>query len=158
MLPVDPVSVSSARQYASKVLARLGWERMTDVAQLVISELVTNGLRAALLLDGRAEGDDQPEKPIAEQYADCDRYLCVGLYLAPHGVVVEVWDPSPEPPKLREPGPDDISGRGLHLVNEIAACWGCRWIKPEGKVVWARLPDESVFPPPDGPGSARRER
>jgi hypothetical protein len=41
-------------------------------------------------------------------------------------------------PELRTPTLDDLSGRGLVIVDAIAAKWGVRPRDP-GKTVWAHL-------------------
>ncbi|GAA5071353.1 hypothetical protein GCM10023259_069950 [Thermocatellispora tengchongensis] len=116
---------------------------MTDAAHLVVSELVTNGLRAALALGGCEREGHESGGRTAGGCAGVGRYVCVALYPWRAGIVVDVWDPSPEPPKLLDPAWDEVGGRGLHLVNAVAACWGYRWVKPGGKVVWARLAEGS---------------
>lgn len=53
-------------------------------------------------------------------------------------VTVAVADADPRPARPLDPGPLDPGGRGLAIVERIAADWGQR---PDdtGKVVWARL-------------------
>jgi anti-sigma regulatory factor (Ser/Thr protein kinase) len=58
--------------------------------------------------------------------------------LRPGALVIEVADDSPELPERRVPGRDGFGGRGIRMVEAIAARWGA---KPtaKGKVVWAEL-------------------
>ncbi|MFH8556634.1 putative ATP-grasp-modified RiPP [Streptomyces celluloflavus] len=42
-------------------------------------------------------------------------------------------------PELQKPGPDDLSGRGLLIVDALSENWGVRPRNP-GKTVWAHLP------------------
>ncbi|MGY5130405.1 ATP-binding protein [Streptomyces nigrescens] len=41
-------------------------------------------------------------------------------------------------PELQKPAPDDVSGRGLFLVDALSENWGVRPRDP-GKTVWAHL-------------------
>jgi hypothetical protein len=53
-------------------------------------------------------------------------------------VLVEVWDENSRLPEPAWPDLDDESGRGLMLVDALAARWG--WDLPNsgrGKIVWA---------------------
>ena len=87
---------------------------LADVAELVVSELVTNAVRYG------AGG--------------------VSLQLSRHddGVVVEVGDAGGGTPRRRRAAADDEGGRGLLLVGALAAGWGVRHVGA-GKVVWCRL-------------------
>ncbi len=57
---------------------------------------------------------------------------------------VSVWDASPAQPVVQADDPAAIDGRGLHLVEALATCWGT-WptcaadSTLPGKVVWARV-------------------
>jgi hypothetical protein len=55
------------------------------------------------------------------------------------GVRVEVGDSSTEAPRRCDPDLDDTSGRGLHLVAELARNWGVDAAPRAGKVVWFEL-------------------
>lgn len=52
---------------------------------------------------------------------------------------VEVDDGSPDPPRLRGSDPPSSGGRGLVLVESLAARWGCVARGAEGKTVWFDL-------------------
>jgi hypothetical protein len=124
-LAVNPVSVSLGRRHARLVLRSWGRRDLTDVVELVVSELVTNALVATEKVAGLRTG--------------WDRSVWLGLHRFRGDVVVEVWDHSRDVPKLIDAGPQEISGRGLQLVDQLAAAWGFRWPVTGGKVVWARL-------------------
>jgi anti-sigma regulatory factor (Ser/Thr protein kinase) len=49
---------------------------------------------------------------------------------------VEVADGSPQPPRLRDP---DVGGRGLRIVDALAAAWGVTPAEGDGKAVWFEL-------------------
>jgi anti-sigma regulatory factor (Ser/Thr protein kinase) len=55
------------------------------------------------------------------------------------GVRLAVADGSPIRPTLHDGGPLGASGRGLRLVDALAASWGVE-LRSDGKVVWAELP------------------
>src|SRR5437764_158129 len=48
---------------------------------------------------------------------------------------VGVYGSSPSPPRLRDYGPDSVTGRGLLLVDRIARRWGVE-MNGNGKCVW----------------------
>ncbi|MGV9255219.1 ATP-binding protein [Streptomyces sp. NPDC003697] len=69
----------------------------------------------------------------------------VNLLQAGERLLLEVTDASAKHPVVRQAEPDDEQGRGMLLVQEIAAAWGsCR--EPGGrKTTWCTL-----LPPPTG--------
>ncbi|WP_246561690.1 ATP-binding protein [Streptomyces roseirectus] len=115
-----PAEAGAARAARAVVRGQLrGWrlEGVSDVAVLLVSELVTNALRYA---DG----------PIGLRLS---RPAVLGDVL-----LVEVSDPLPDPPRERTARPDDENGRGLLLLAAAANRWGTR---PDavGKTVWFEL-------------------
>jgi hypothetical protein len=98
-------------------------------AELLVSELVGNALR-------HAAGP-----------------LCLTLEWA-SDVRCLVSDGSSQPPRLTEAGLEDEGGRGLALVDMLAARWGHEH-GPVGKNVWFELPvdaDPSGLEQMDPPG------
>jgi anti-sigma regulatory factor (Ser/Thr protein kinase) len=84
----------------------------------VVSELVTNGVRAS-----RAMGRDAVRMWLVSDLRQ---------------VVVFVWDASPQPPaQAADPGADAENGRGLLLVEALSDRWGHFGYDGGGKVVWA---------------------
>ncbi|MER5649015.1 ATP-binding protein [Streptosporangium sp. NPDC002524] len=134
-LAVHPISPSFARSHVERTLARWGREELTEIAQLIISELVTNAIKATG--DFGETGEDDIEK--YAMHSGPSEYVWIGLYETKGHVVLEVWDSSRTPPKLTDADPDDLGGRGLRLVNDLAVAWGHRWPKSGGKIVWAAL-------------------
>jgi anti-sigma regulatory factor (Ser/Thr protein kinase) len=113
-------AVPSARLHARLVLQEWGLAALSDDAELVVSELVTNGVQAS-----RAMGQ-----------AAVRMWLVSDL----RQVVVFVWDASPRPPVPADPpGADAESGRGLLLVEALSDRWGHFGYDGGGKVVWAAL-------------------
>ncbi|MET9113655.1 ATP-binding protein [Streptomyces longwoodensis] len=115
--PADPGAVRTARAAVRGQLRGWGLEPVSDVAALLVSELVTNSLRHAT-------------GPIGVRLV---RPAGIGGVL-----LVEVSDPLPELPREREARPDDESGRGLQLVASSARRWGSR-PGVDGKTVWFEL-------------------
>ncbi|MFD9392872.1 ATP-binding protein [Streptomyces sp. NPDC060000] len=115
--PADPGAVRTARRAVRGQLQGWGLDSVSDIAALLVSELVTNALR-------HATGP-------------------IGVRLVrPAGLtgvlVVEVSDPLPDPPRERVARPEDESGRGLQLVASSARRWGTR-PGGTGKTVWFEL-------------------
>ena len=50
-------------------------------------------------------------------------------------IVIRVWDRCGEMPVRRDAGPDEVSGRGLLLVETLGKDWGA-YREAGGKVVW----------------------
>ena len=125
-----PTAVTRARREAREFLREWNASIDSETAELLISELVTNSLKAAW-----ASGGGQP----------------VSLVLSVHEtrLTVEVWDGSPcafvpgewEP---EVPPLDGENGRGLFLVSVLSTSWG--WYptsRPAGKVTWFQIPADS---------------
>ena len=121
-LAPDPASVPAARHFLAGLLH--SW-RMPELAggelELLTSELATNATRHA----------GSPFTVIVSYDG--------------RAVRVEVGDGSRALPVVRTPRPDDVSGRGMVLVEALAERWG---VVPtlEGKRVWVERP----VPPPAG--------
>ncbi|MDJ0340262.1 SpoIIE family protein phosphatase [Streptomyces sp. H10-C2] len=113
-LRMDLSEVRTARELTRHQLGVWGLERLMDVTELLVSELVTNALRAA-----------SHEVQL--------RLMRVGKLL------VEVSDDDHNLPHLRRADADDEEGRGLALVSHLSRHWGTSR-KAVGKVVWFELP------------------
>ncbi|WP_375480121.1 ATP-binding protein [uncultured Jatrophihabitans sp.] len=87
---------------------------LRDDLQLIVSELVTNAVRAG-----------SPRVQVA-------------LGLERTRVVVRVTDSAVGWPEQRAASDKDPGGRGLPLVSALSATWGVRLVQ-QGKVVWAEL-------------------
>lgn len=124
-----PVSVRSARLHAKNTLREWGMETLADTVELLVSEIVTNAVRASAEI-----ANPQPETRRAS------RGPRVRLWLtsAGHGVLIQVWDGHHHEPVCQEAAPDEEAGRGLLLVETLSAEWGCYAADgPGGKIVWA---------------------
>ena len=129
-LPAMTSSVTTARRHTRTLLEEWGLLVVVDDAEVVVSEMVTNAIKATNLLPGSASCPDQ-----------CDRLevVCLCLCLDGGDLVIEVWDPRYEAPKRRDVDLYDEGGRGLWLIGALSGDWGVRWPPTGGKTVWARL-------------------
>jgi anti-sigma regulatory factor (Ser/Thr protein kinase) len=115
----DPDSAAEARRALGEVSDHLSPRRLED-ARLLVSELVTNAIRHAALVDG-----------------DLIRLIVVTGETA---LRIEVCDPgrgfdAAEP--LPHPDPTQPSGWGLYLVRELSDRWGVE--RDGGTRVWFEL-------------------
>ncbi|MEO6318608.1 MAG: ATP-binding protein [Acidimicrobiales bacterium] len=109
----EALSVRAARDFVATVLRVNVFEGDADAALLLVSELATNAVRHAG---------------------------------TPFEVTVEVRGPSvrvavidgdiSHPPRVRRPGADETSGRGLLIVEELAERWGTEVLGDGSKSVW----------------------
>jgi anti-sigma regulatory factor (Ser/Thr protein kinase) len=124
-----PSAVACARGHVRSVACERGLAGLADTAELLTSELVTNAVRASERLKRRA---DLAAVPV------------VGVRLLSDGVslVIHVWDGCDEMPVRHEASPDEISGRGLMLVESLGQEWGV-YREAAGKVVWVLIGHDS---------------
>jgi serine/threonine-protein kinase RsbW len=123
----------TARAHVRSVLAGWGLADLTEVCELVVSELATNAVEAGTGPTGRL------------QYVD-GRMPVVRVCLFSDGVrlLIEVWDQAVGFPALRRAASDAEAGRGLHLVDAVTrGRWGWQPGRGPAKVVWAELTAES---------------
>lgn len=116
----EPTSAGLVRRQLSQELTEQGVSpESIDEVVLVASELVGNAVRHAA-----APGDRQIE---------------VTWSVDDDGVVVSIADSSAQQPQPRSAEPDEAGGRGLTIIQALAAAWG---VEPTttGKRVWARVP------------------
>ncbi|MFI9308035.1 ATP-binding protein [Streptomyces triculaminicus] len=119
--PCHPRSVGRARRLLREE-AR-DWpvgEETTDVAVLLLSELMANACR---------HGRTMPEREV--------RALCT---VDGEKLRIEVSDAGRGVPRVRQAGDDDEAGRGLALVAALADLWNVS-LRPHGtgKTVWCEL-------------------
>lgn len=99
----------------AEVLEQARFAGDPDTILLLVSELVTNAVRHAGTPFDLTVTVDTEEVVVA--VVDLD-----GL----------------NPPLLRNPTPDETSGRGLRLVEDLATSWGSERLGGEAKRVWFR--------------------
>jgi anti-sigma regulatory factor (Ser/Thr protein kinase) len=121
-LGASPETPARARSRVRDILQEWRLSQLTEDAELLISELLANGIQAT-----QAAGLTQPVR--IWLLADRARILLLS------------WDAAPSLPLLHTPAMDAEAGRGLLLVDAISARWG--WYRSPrkygGKVVWALL-------------------
>ena len=111
-------AVPHARRCTRHTLATWQLDQIANDIELVVSELVTNAIRATVEMQLAAH---------------------VVLYLAadPGRLTLLVWDACPEPP-VSQPHEDDAAGgRGLEIVEALSDRWGSWTPVQGGKIVWA---------------------
>jgi hypothetical protein len=140
-----PESVAVAREFTRVVLSAWGMTAVSDDAELVVSELVTNALRHAMsgsaVSSGSGSGSGTGSGSGAGSGTDEPVIRLRLLAHAPY-LMIMVADPSREIPLRRESGPDEATGRGLHVIESCSSRWGWHLLDEGGKVVWALLPRE----------------
>lgn len=112
----DPARVADVRHEVTHHLHRWQLSHLADAAELVTSELVTNGLR-------HGGGDS----------------VTVAVEHTGDTVLIAVDDGSPQIPVARSAGEEDENGRGLMILEHIASAWGTKTTST-GKQTWAVLP------------------
>ncbi len=90
-------------------------DEVVDTVELLTSELVTNA--------------------VVHAHAGPELLVRLG-----DGVVrVEVGDSDADPPTRRPRDTDAASGRGIAIVEELAATWGVEQVPDDGKRVWFQV-------------------
>lgn len=129
-----------ARRHTEDVLKR--WSACVAVgdAKLVITEFISNAVKATGTLDVRQQ-KAYAEAPLAVPYTEVTQLKWVRLRLS-YGravLLIEVWDSSDEPPVEQLPDFESEGGRGLFVVRAHCDKWGWYPAQGGGKVVWAEL-------------------
>ena len=122
ILSNDLLAPREARQAVARFLSTAHLSQLTDDAQLLASELVTNAVRHAT-------------GPIEVRAYVRDGFLRLE-------VGDSCCDQGPEP---RQASADDEGGRGMELIDKLSSRWGWR-IRGPIKVVWLDLPMQSSAP------------
>lgn len=104
-----------ARAHTRDVLAQWRMQAITDTAQLVVTELITNVVQC-------------PGPHLFRLELFSDRAV----------LLVQVWDAIDGVPRKRLPDATDESGRGLAIVEAVSKEWGT-FSRAGGKVVYALL-------------------
>jgi two-component sensor histidine kinase len=119
-LPAVPGSAAEARRFSLAALAEWDLSALGDTVSLLVTELVSNGVRhaqtsleLALSFDGR-----------------CLR--------------IAVTDGDPRPPVARTREKLSVGGWGLALVESLSTEWGTDIDDAEGKTVWFEIDTTEV--------------
>ena len=118
--PSDATAPTAARHLCTELVGQLrGDTTVVADAALVVTELVTNALRA-----GSTE-------------------ITVDIAVHRDHILTAVSDDAAGQPEIQNPSRKSDHGRGLHIVSVLSRRWGTLPL-PAGKQVWAELPiDES---------------
>jgi anti-sigma regulatory factor (Ser/Thr protein kinase) len=114
-------AVPCARLHARQVLREWGLTNLGESTELLVSELITNAVKAS--------------RAVTQASA-------VRLWLMSDlaRILILVWDTSPQPPVRVNATGGAENGRGLILVEAVSEQWG--WYSQDditGKFVWANL-------------------
>lgn len=126
-----PSAVPCARLHAKHILREWGLAHITDDAELIVSELMTNALKAA-----------QPQRDIQP--------ITLHLLASRHYLLIQVSDALTAAPVPRPHAIDAETGRGLEIVTMLSDRWGFYHPADGGKVVWAALLTGIAPSPPHG--------
>lgn len=114
-LRADASSARAARRFLRAVLQGWQCDHVIEVVLLAANELVTNAIL----------------------HARTELHLFVRLHA--QAVRIEVADHSDQLPVHRHVGDEAIGGRGIALLDAVAARWGVDLL-PDGKRVWFEVP------------------
>ena len=114
-LPPAPDSARQARRFVAEVLTDARADTLRDVATLLTSELVTNGIV-------HAHTELRVVVDVTERY-----------------VRVEVVDGNPNLPARRDYDESAMTGRGMEMVELLSHEFGAEPLEGDGKRVWFRL-------------------
>ncbi len=115
-LPADVTSAGLARRLVHERLTTWGMEDLSDVTQLLVTELVTNVVCHT-----------------------CCGDLVVRLSAVEGLLRCEVEDTDGTMPQMAQPSSGEEHGRGLRLMDTLACCWGAERTR-QGKITWFELP------------------
>jgi anti-sigma regulatory factor (Ser/Thr protein kinase) len=118
-------AVPSARLHTRLILQEWRLQAIADTAELLCSELATNAVLASDRLRTRA---DLAVVPVIRLWIIANE----------SAVYIHVWDGSHEIPVRREISIDQMSGRGLMIVEALGKEWGT-YERDGGKVVWVMI-------------------
>lgn len=110
-----PESVARVRAYVRTILDEWGLTELTDTAMLLASELASNAVIHASC--------DEPFSVHVHHHHDAE---------AGAALWIDVCDSDPRLPHVVESSSDELHGRGLWLVDELADEWGA-FAEPSGK-------------------------
>lgn len=121
LFDAEPTAPRAARRFVRDFL-EADDDQLVSTVELLVSEMVTN----AVLHTSSAP--------------------TVDIQVSPQVVRVEVYDDDPRLPGPRVPDEETVGGRGLVLLETMAARWGadaCEW---GGKIVWFEVDRQSLRP------------
>ena len=115
-----PTAASCGRLHAKNVVWEWGLGHLSDTIELLVSELLTNAVKASSSPDGAGV-------VVLRLLANRERLL------------IEVWDHNPDDPQPRQADAESESGRGFSVIEALSSRWGFRRLSYSVKVVWCEL-------------------
>ncbi|MEU7106085.1 ATP-binding protein [Streptomyces sp. NPDC046215] len=117
-LPATTRSAAAARRFSERLLAEWGLDELAGDTALLLSELVTNAV---------------------VHVPDASGGIELVLTRARGHLIAQVTDAGGRLPRCGRAGADSENGRGMWLVEALAARWG-HHASGNGKTVWFTLP------------------
>lgn len=115
-----PSAIPCARLHTRAILKEWCLDRLVDDAEIIVSELATNALKASW-----SASDGKPIVLHLQATSEC--------------LTIQVWDSVPTAPEPRPHTIDAETGRGLEIVSLLSHRWGFYHPDTGGKLVWAAL-------------------
>lgn len=115
-----PTAVSCGRLHTRLVLGEWQMEHVVADAEILVSELLTNAVKASWSLGGVG-------------------VVALRLLANQHQLTIAVWDQSPDDPRPRLADESAEHGRGFMVIEALAHRWGYRRVNAQLKVVWCEL-------------------
>lgn len=119
-----PTAVSCGRLHTKQVLWEWQLDHLADDSETLVSELLTNAIRASWSPQGTG-------------------LVALRLLANRERLVIEVWDQSPGDPQPGEVETESESGRGFAVIEALSHRWEFRRFGVALKVVWCELLIES---------------
>lgn len=115
-LAAHPAAVGTARLHVRRVLRDWDLEELADDAELAVSEAMSNSVQA-------------------HQREHLSEPVCLTLLAGLRTLLIIVRDASDRQPVFRSPDLDAEDGRGLFLIDAIAARWDFKAVPGGGKAL-----------------------
>ncbi len=115
-----PSAIPCARLHTRAVLKEWCLDHLADDAEIIVSELATNALKASW-----SASDSKPIVLHLQATSEC--------------LTIQVWDSLPAATEPRPHTIDAEPGRGLEIVSLLSHRWGFYPPDTGGKLVWAAL-------------------
>jgi anti-sigma regulatory factor (Ser/Thr protein kinase) len=113
-------AVPCGRLHTRQVLWEWRLAHLAQDAELLVSEMLTNAIKAPRPPDGTG-------------------LVALRLLASQQQLLIEIWDHNPDDPQPRQAGPESESGRGLTVIEALSDRWGLRRVHPNLKVIWCEL-------------------
>ena len=115
-----PTDVSCGRLHTRNVLWEWQLSHLSQDAEMLASELLTNAVKASWSSHGVG-------------------LIALRLLANRERLLIEVWDHHPGDPQPRRADYESESGRGFIVIEAMSHRWGFQRINPSLKVVWSEL-------------------